>query len=103
MAVEPEIEAGRRPGYPWYYKAGAILWAFFCFEIGVLLILLPWIDFWNHNSFSSLLARWPDLWMSPYFRGAVSGLGVADIAIAFTELMRLRRFSRPRPSARMED
>jgi hypothetical protein len=28
------------------------------------------------------------LWLSPYLRGAVSGLGILDVYIAFAELFR---------------
>jgi len=87
-------ETAERSPYPWYQKLAAVLYAFFCFEIGVMLLLLPWLDLWDHNYFSTLAARWPELWMSPYLRGAVSGIGVVDIAIAFIELIHLRRFAR---------
>lgn len=52
------------------------------FELGVLLVLVPWSNFWQYNG---LLQRYPDLipiMLSPYVRGAVSGLGVLDILIA---------------------
>jgi hypothetical protein len=102
MALGPvnQTEALPEPGCRWYHKLGALLWAFFCFEIGVLLVLLPWIDLWDHNYFARLAARWPGVWMSPYLRGAVSGLGVVDIAISFIEVVRLRRFARRSPPVR---
>jgi hypothetical protein len=52
------------------------------FELGVLLLLVPWSNFWQYNG---MLQRYPDLipiMLSPYVRGAVSGLGVLDILIA---------------------
>jgi len=52
------------------------------FELGVLLVIVPWSNFWQYNG---LLQRYPDLipiMLSPYVRGAVSGLGVLDILIA---------------------
>ena len=91
-----QTEAGQQ-GYPWYQKAGAVLYAFFCFEIGVVLILLPWLNVWDHNYFSRLASRWPELWMSPYLRGAISGVGAVDVVISFIELFRLRRFARRAP------
>ncbi len=97
QADEPELEPS---GYRWYHKVGAVLYAFFCLEIGVLLILLPWLDIWSANYFSRLSSRWPEVWMSPYLRGAVSGLGVVDIAISFIEVFRLRRFARRPPPVR---
>jgi hypothetical protein len=100
MIPEPYEEAwpvaGTPVRYRWYHKVGAVLYAFFCFEIGVILFLLPWLDIWDKNYFSAFGVRWADLWVSPYFRGAVSGLGVLDIAISFFELFRLRRFARSR-------
>ena len=92
-----EQTEGGESGHPWYLKAAAVLYAFFCFEIGVVLIVLPWLNVWDHNYFSRLASRWPEVWMSPYLRGAVSGLGVVDVAIAFIELFRLRRFARRAP------
>ena len=95
-ALPEQTDAGE-PVYPWYQKAGAVLYAFFCFEIGVVLILLPWLAIWDHNYFARLASRWPEVWMSPYLRGAISGVGAVDIVISFIELFRLRRFARHRP------
>lgn len=53
-----------------------------CFELGVLLGILPWSAFWERNYF---LQRHPALipyLLNPYVRGAVSGLGLLDIGIA---------------------
>lgn len=87
-------EAAGPVRYRWFHKLGAIVYVFFCFEIGVFLILFPWLELWDQNYFSSLGPAWSNLWNSPYFRGAVSGLGVVDIGISFAEMFRLRRFAR---------
>ncbi len=53
-----------------------------CFEIGVTLVFVPWSAFWERNYF---LNRYPGLLpilLNPFFRGAVTGLGVLDIFIA---------------------
>lgn len=89
--VRDEVETVR---YHWYQKAAAVLYVFFCFEIGVFLVLFPWLDLWSRNYFSALSPAWSELWSNPYFRGAVSGIGLIDIGISFAELFRLRRFSR---------
>jgi hypothetical protein len=34
---------------------------------------------------------WRKMWMSPYFRGAVSGLGVVNIYISLLEVAAIRR------------
>jgi hypothetical protein len=85
-------EAVREPRYRWYHKAGALVYIFFCFELGVFLLLFPWLDLWEKNYFSTLLP-WSGFWNNDYVRGAVSGLGLMNIAISFSELLRLRRFS----------
>lgn len=50
--------------------------------IGLALILLPWSDFWEINSF---LYEFPALALflkSPFLRGAVSGLGFMNVLLA---------------------
>jgi hypothetical protein len=52
------------------------------FLLGVLLILLPWLGFWEHNFF---LQKYPELIpfvLNPSVRGIVTGLGVLDIYLA---------------------
>jgi hypothetical protein len=53
-----------------------------CFELGALLIYLPWSQLWEQNYF---LTRFPALIrvaLHPSIRGAVSGLGLLDIVLA---------------------
>jgi hypothetical protein len=87
----PAMPEGAPAGRHWLRKAAAVAYALFCFELGVVLLLLPWVDLWNQNYFARFIA--PALWTSPYLRGAVSGLGVVDIGISFLEIVRLRRFA----------
>ena len=88
-------EVNEAPRYRWYHKLGSIIFAFFCFEVGVFLILFPWLTLWDANYFSLLTEDWRQVWMSPYFRGAVSGVGIVNIYIAVLEVFRLRRFAAP--------
>ena len=64
-----------------------------CFEMGALLLYLPWSVFWEQNYF---LAHFPSLmpfFLHPSFRGIVSGLGVLDIILAISLIQ-----GRPAPS-----
>jgi hypothetical protein len=54
-------------------------------EVGVLLLLLPWTEFWTRNAFFGPASGLRDLLLSDYFRGAVSGLGVVNLLVAFGE------------------
>jgi hypothetical protein len=62
-----------------------------CFEVGVFLMVFPWMDSWATNWFPTLSVELLDLWESNYFRGALTGLGAINIYISFQEMMRLLR------------
>jgi len=54
----------------------------FWFELGVVLILLPWSDVWDVNYF---LYQYPSLGFllkNSYLRGMISGLGVINVMFA---------------------
>jgi len=55
-----------------------------CFEMGALLLYLPWSDFWESNFFLIHFPALIRLVLHPAFRGAVSGLGVLDILMALS-------------------
>lgn len=88
----PSVRAHSHSG--WHHKLASIVFIFFCFEVGAFLLLFPWLELWDHNFFASLTPGWEHFWASPYVRGAVSGLGLINIWISFSELFRLRRFSK---------
>lgn len=52
------------------------------FLLGVLLILLPWLGFWEHNFFLDKYPELIPLVLHPSLRGAVTGLGVLDVLLA---------------------
>jgi hypothetical protein len=99
MSLTPQNPVGQleqvpAPVYRWYHKVSALLTVVFCLEIGVILLVLPWSEYWDNNFFSNALPALGRFWSNSYFRGAVSGLGVVNVLISFGELVRMRRFSR---------
>ncbi len=64
-----------------------------CFEMGALLLYLPWSAFWEQNFFLSHFPSLIPVVLHPSFRGAISGLGVLDILLALGLIG-----SRPGPS-----
>lgn len=83
-------------GYRWHHKLAGLLFVIFCFELGVFLLVLPWLHVWERNYLSWIFPEhgwWRGVWLSPYFRGAVSGVGMINLYVAFLEVFRLRRFS----------
>jgi hypothetical protein len=83
--------------YRWYHKMAGLITVIFYFEMGVFLLIFPWASDWDLNYFSGFSFWSNGIWASPYFRGAVSGLGIVNILISFVEVFRLRRFSVPPP------
>jgi len=69
----------------------AILYVILCFDVGVFLFILPWIDLWSKNYFVHHYALVESIARNYVIRGAVSGVGLADVWLAVFELWRLRR------------
>jgi hypothetical protein len=87
-AAEPEKTARH-----WPSRLLNICFAIFAFEIGIFLVIFPWMDdVWKVNSFQSAFPTLRNIWEDPYFRGALTGLGLLNVYVAFWELLRsLRR------------
>lgn len=54
-------------------------------ELGLLLLVLPWSAFWDRNYFVAIPTLEPIL-TSPFLRGAISGLGLLNLAAAVAEM-----------------
>ena len=65
-----------------------LLVAFF-FEVGFVLIVIPWSAFWDRNYFAQMAPPLRVLITNNFFRGAVSGLGVINILAGLAELISL--------------
>ncbi len=69
-------------------RIGRVLVLLLWFDLGVLLVLIPWSGFWESNYF---LSRYPGLMpyvLNAYVRGAITGLGLADMVMAASSLLR---------------
>jgi hypothetical protein len=83
-------------------KLTILFFILICFEIGILLVILPWVPSpsWNENYLLVLAAdkmHWPWLAIamkSGYARGAVTGLGVLNIMLGVWEIIYFRRTAR---------
>lgn len=75
----------------WYHKLFAVFFALFAIELGVFLVMVPWTGIWERNFLFKLAPDWYAVWISPYARGAVSGVGVLNLWVALVEVLSLRR------------
>ncbi len=73
-----------------------IIYIIFCLELGIFLFVLPWASFWTQNYFIDHLAVLSVISHNNFLRGAISGLGLADIWLAILEIWQLLR---PTPAA----
>lgn len=94
-------------GSPKYRRGGSTLirrlvYVAFFLEVGLLLLVLPWSAFWEHNYFA---VTWPGLLpflTNNFVRGGVTGLGVVNLVAGFAELA-LVFAARDRADAPMHD
>ncbi len=91
-AVAAQSALPPAPEYRWYHKAAGVLFVVFCLEIGFFLLIFPWTGGWDKSV--SLVARLRPYCDNLYVRGAISGIGIVNVYISLTEMIRLRRFAR---------
>ena len=86
-------------------KLSVIFYIILCFEIGLILTLLPWVpqgtlgilSDWGNNYFLLYAARKTGMYglqhvvASGWVRGAVSGVGILNIGIAFWEIFHFKQ------------
>ena len=70
----------------WFAKLGWLAWIILCFELGAFLLVYPWMDSWQENGIQGWLHLSEVTWLNPYFRGALSGLGLVNIYVSLVEL-----------------
>jgi hypothetical protein len=64
----------------------ALAFILFCFEIGLFLVFVPWSALWENNVLLAYSFSLRNFLLNNFVRGAVSGLGLVDIALGLSEL-----------------
>lgn len=62
--------------------------------IGIILLSLPWKDVWENNYLLYLHPQFRPLVANPFVKGAVLGLGIADILIGIHEIVHFKDVSK---------
>jgi len=70
----------------------------FYVEVGLVLAVVPWSAYWERNYFAGVLPVLHAIITNSFFRGAVSGLGLVNLAAAIAELRSLLAGRRMRHS-----
>ena len=79
-----------------------LLYIAYFLEVGLLLVLVPWSAFWDHNYFAATSPWLRPVFQNNFVRGGVSGLGIVNLCAGFADLGALvstRRLSSAGPSA----
>src|ERR1051325_2020284 len=84
----PEAPA-TKPRRGWQSRLLTACLAIFTFEIGLFLVIFPWLDSWNLNYFSGIIPTSHDWWCQPTFRAALEGLGYINLYIATQQTIRI--------------
>jgi hypothetical protein len=63
-----------------------LLFAAYFLETGVILVVIPWLPFWDRNLFMQMMPVVEGFLGSAYGRGAVSGIGVVTAIAGIFEL-----------------
>ncbi|MBL8151450.1 MAG: hypothetical protein JNN15_16115 [Blastocatellia bacterium] len=78
-------------------KLTVIFYILICFEIGFLLLFLPWYSYWDDNFFIYYLndrfhlPTFITFMQSGHVKGAVSGLGIINLMIGCWEIFNFRK------------
>ena len=68
-----------------------ILYILFCFQVGIFLLVFPWLRLWESHG---LLLQFPavrSIMMNNFLRGAISGLGIVNVIIGGMEVVNFGR------------
>jgi len=71
-----------------------VIYVAYCVEVGIFLFLFPWMRLWEQNSLLQYFPFLKLLFLNHFFRGAVSGLGVANLILGGWEVAGLFRVFR---------
>ncbi len=71
-----------------------ILYILYSLQVGLFLLCLPWFHFWENNHLLYVYPQLRPLISNSYFKGAVLGLGIANILIAIHEIVHFRNASK---------
>lgn len=81
--VQPPVES--TPFMKWHRRILGICLVIVAFELGLFLLVFPWLRNWEMSWIPMHSPTLAAIWMSAYFRGALSGLGLLNIYVAFGE------------------
>jgi len=82
-----------------------LLYIAFFLEVGFVLLVAPWSDFWDGNYFLQAPSLVQAILTNNFVRGAISGLGLVNIGAGLSDLASqiLARPDRPSTGSILDD
>ncbi len=71
-----------------------VIYVLYCLEVGIFLLVFPWLRLWDQNLLLQYSSYVRLLFLNDFFRGAVSGLGVANLILGVWEIAHFQRYFR---------
>ena len=66
------------------------IYILYSLEVGILLLCLPWLRFWENNYLLYLCPQIRPLVANPFFKGFVLGLGIVNILIGIHDAVHIK-------------
>ena len=85
-SAPPPVQSGRF--LKWHQRVLGVFLIVFAFELGLVLLISPWLARWETSWMPDYSPRIAAIWLSFYFRGALSGLGLLNIYVSLNEAVR---------------
>jgi hypothetical protein len=63
-----------------------LLVAAYLVEAGLLLVIVPWTQFWDHNYFGLVVPALRGIMVNEFVRGAISGIGLITLVAGVRDL-----------------
>ena len=71
-----------------------VIYVLYCLEVGIFLLVYPWMRLWDQNFLLQYSSYLRVLLLNDFFRGAVSGLGIANLILRAWEVAHFQRYFR---------
>jgi len=71
-----------------------VLYVLYCLEVGIFLLVYPWMRLWDQNFLLQYSAYLRVVLLNDFVRGAVSGLGIANLILGAWEVAHFQQYFR---------
>ena len=71
-----------------------VIYVLYCLEVGIFLLVYPWMRLWDQNFLLQYSVYLRVVLLNDFLRGAVSGLGIANLILGAWEVAHFQRYFR---------